>query len=407
MQILFLVTNDLTYDQRMIRICNTLAKAGYAVRLVGRVLPNSQPLKKETFEQHRLFCFFKKGKFFYVEFNIRLFFYLLWHRFDVVCAIDLDTILPAYALSKLRQKKIVYDAHEYFTEVPEVVHRPFTKRIWETVARWTIPNIKHCYTVGPSLAAIMSKRYGVDFEVIRNVPEVASPDPSNLSRTFSREGGEYVEATSRLFLFGREYVEVTSKLPSFPTKCAGQVGGAEGGTFLLYQGALNEGRGIEALIQVMQYLEGIELWLAGEGDLSEALRDLTQKLNVTNKVKFLGRVTPNELKKLTPKAWIGLNLLENRGLSYYYSLANKTFDYVQATVPSINMAFPEYQRLNQEYEVSILLNDLEVKTILEAIQTLLNDKETYHQLQNNCKKAALVWNWEQETKKLLRFYQKI
>ncbi len=370
MQLLFLVTNDLTYDQRMIRICRSLAQAGYAVRLVGRALPNSPHLVKETYEQQRLFCFFEKGKFFYLEFNLRLFFYLLWHRFDLVCAIDLDTIVPAYLVSKLRQKKIVYDAHEYFTEVPEVVHRPFTKRIWEIVARWTIPNIKHCYTVGPSLAAIMSKRYGVDFEVIRNVPEKASPDPYNLSRTFSREGGV-------------------------------------GGGFLLYQGALNEGRGIEALIQVMQYLEGIELWLAGEGDLSEALRDLAQKLNVTNKVKFLGRVTPNELKKLTPKAWIGLNLLENRGLSYYYSLANKTFDYVQAAVPSINMAFPEYQRLNQEYEVSILLNDLEVKTILDALLLLLNDKNKYVTLQNNCKKAAFVWNWGEEAKKLLAFYQKM
>ncbi|MEY4902543.1 MAG: hypothetical protein RLZZ292_358, partial [Bacteroidota bacterium] len=185
MQLLFLVTNDLTYDQRMIRICRTLAQAGYAVRLVGRALPNSNTLVEETFAQHRLFCFFKKGKFFYLEFNIRLFFYLLWHRFDLVCAIDLDTILPAYIVSKLRHKKMVYDAHEYFTEVPEVVHRPFTKRIWEMVAQWTIPNIKHCYTVGPSLAKILSERYGVDFEVIRNVAEVAptSPSPS--------KGGEY------------------------------------------------------------------------------------------------------------------------------------------------------------------------------------------------------------------------
>jgi glycosyltransferase involved in cell wall biosynthesis len=189
------------------------------------------------------------------------------------------------------------------------------------------------------------------------------------------------------------------------------LGGAGGGRslehFLLYQGALNEGRGIEALITAMQYIDNRELWLAGEGDLSEALRALVQKMNVTDKVKFLGRVSPDELKKLTKKAYIGLNLLENRGLSYYYSLANKTFDYVQAGVPSINMAFPEYQRLNEEYEVSLLINDLEVKTILDALKILMYDKEKYQQLQNNCKKAALVWNWEQEAKKLLDFYQKI
>jgi glycosyltransferase involved in cell wall biosynthesis len=360
MQLLFLVTNDLTYDQRMQRICSTLADAGYEVQLIGRILPKSKPLARASFAQYRLRCFFNKGKLFYIEYNLRLFWYLLFHRFDLVCAVDLDTILPAYWLAKWRQKKIVYDAHEYFTEVPEVVHRPLTKRIWELVAQWTIPNIKHCYTVGEGLARLLSERYGVDFVVIRNCPKSITP-------------------------------------PHHKAAIENSV--------LLYQGALNMGRGIEALIASMQYVEDAILWLAGEGDLSEALRDLTKKMNVTNKVKFLGRISPEELKDLTNKATIGLNLLENRGLSYYYSLANKTFDYVQAGVPSINMAFPEYQRLNEVYEVSLLIPDLEIKTILVALKTLLHDKKKYAQLQNNCKKAAQEWNWEEEAKKLLDFYR--
>ena len=105
------VTNDLNYDQRMIRICTSLTGAGYEVLLVGRRKRNSLPLKEKSFKQKRLFCFFEKGKLFYAEYNIRLFFFLLFVKLDVICAIDLDTILPCLMISKLRSKKRVYDAH--------------------------------------------------------------------------------------------------------------------------------------------------------------------------------------------------------------------------------------------------------------------------------------------------------
>ncbi|RMG81268.1 MAG: glycosyltransferase, partial [Bacteroidetes bacterium] len=124
-RLLFTVTNDLTYDQRMIRICTTLSRAGYDVCLIGRRRRHSEPLRpgQYPFRQKRLFCFFEKGKLFYLEYNFRLFCLLLISRFDLVCSIDLDTILPGFLVAGLRRKIQVYDAHEYFTELPEVVHR--------------------------------------------------------------------------------------------------------------------------------------------------------------------------------------------------------------------------------------------------------------------------------------------
>ncbi|MEM9023155.1 MAG: glycosyltransferase, partial [Bacteroidota bacterium] len=88
------MTNDLVFDQRMSRICTSLAKAGYAVTLVGRERKGSEPLREKPFQQVRLRCFWEKGKLFYLEYNLRLFVYLLRNRFDILCAIDLDTILP-------------------------------------------------------------------------------------------------------------------------------------------------------------------------------------------------------------------------------------------------------------------------------------------------------------------------
>ncbi|MEO6760490.1 MAG: glycosyltransferase, partial [Saprospiraceae bacterium] len=161
MIIICTVTNDLTYDQRMQRICTSLAEQGYWVQLVGRQLPASIPLKSRPFEQKRLRCRFRKGFPFYAEYNLRLFFYLMTARYDAVCSVDLDTLGAGCLATLLRRKKRVFDAHEYFTEVPEVVHRPVVKAFWGLVAWCCLPFYRHAYTVGPALAEIFAKKYGL------------------------------------------------------------------------------------------------------------------------------------------------------------------------------------------------------------------------------------------------------
>lgn len=362
MRIILSVTNDLTYDQRMHRICGTLAANGHHVTLVGRALPGSKPLETMAFEQKRLTCFFRKGPLFYAEYNWKLFWLLLFARFDAVCSIDLDTLPAGCFASLIRRKKRVFDAHEYFTEVPEVVDRPFVKWVWEQIARLFLPFYRHAYTVGPALAQLFEEKYKLPFGVVRNVPiQSHSPSPP-------------------------------------PTKVD---------KIILYQGALNEGRGIEAMLEAMQHLDHVQFMLAGEGDLSEQLRKRSIELGVSDKVVFLGYVKPEDLKKHTAQAWLGLNLLENRGLSYYYSLANKFFDCVQATIPVLTMDFPEYRALNATHEVAILLHNLEPQHIAAAIRKLTEDSANYEMLQQNCLLARESWNWDLEQKTLLAIWHQV
>ncbi|MGK0364392.1 MAG: glycosyltransferase involved in cell wall biosynthesis [Saprospiraceae bacterium] len=361
-KIIATVTNDLSYDQRMIRICTSLTQAGYEVQLVGRKRANSKSLTPQSFQQKRLSCHFDKGKLFYLEYNIRLFLFLLFARFDIVNSIDLDTILPGFFISKLKGKTCVYDAHEYFTEVPEVVMRPKIQRFWKGVERLTVPRLKYCYTVGGSLAEMFTKEYKIPFAVVRNVPfKIKTP------------------------------IKIASNAKKI----------------LLYQGALNEGRGLEHLIEAMQEIRGAELQLAGEGDLSQVLRDLVKEKDLENKVTFLGFVLPKDLPTVTARADVGLNLLENKGLSYYYSLANKAFDYIQGRKPSINMAFPEYQRINEEYGTFCLINDLKTDTIATALKRLLTDEKYYLSLVEKCDVAADVFIWEREEEVLLNVYKSV
>ena len=344
----------------MQRICRTLAENGYVVTLIGRTMPHSLPLSAFPFHQKRLHCRFHKGFLFYAEYNLRLYWHLLFAAYDVVCSIDLDTLPAGCFATLIRRKGRVFDAHEYFTEVPELTHRPVVKKFWRMVARICLPFYRYAYTVGQGLADIFEKEYGLPFTVVRNVP-VFRETP------------------------------VTEKEKPF---------------VLLYQGALNEGRGIESALEAMQQLSGVHLWLAGEGDLSTSLRRRALELGLDNKVRFLGFIKPDELPYYTAQAWLGINLLENKGLSYYYSLANKFFDYIQDGVPVLTMNFPEYRSLNNQCEVGILLDDIQPNTIVDAVNKLLNNKDLYQKFQQNCLIARKDWNWESEQKLLLDFWQK-
>ncbi len=361
--ILFTVTNDLVYDQRMIRICTSLSENGYSVKLIGRKRPTSKVLDLKKYDQKRINCFFDKGKLFYLEYNFRLFWFLLFSRFDAVCSIDLDTLLAGYAVCKLRGKSCIYDAHEYFTEVPEVVNRAFVKTVWEAVGNLIVPKLKYCYTVCESLSEEFFEKYNTRFEVIKNVPYKSS-----------------------------ENIDLKS---------------AEAPKIIFYQGALNAGRGLEQAIEAMQWINRAQLWIVGEGDLSVKLRDLVKTKNLDQKVKFKGFLKPSELPEITAKATIGLNLLENNGLNYYYSLANKAFDYIQAEVPAIHMNFPEYKKLNQAFEIGLLVDKLEPENIAFVINKLLNNKALYNSFVLNCKAAKKVFIWEIEEQKLLKFYENV
>jgi len=365
-RIIFTVINDLTYDQRMHRICNSLSENGYDVLLVGRKLKSSIPLQQEKFRQRRMKLIFTKGKLFYLEYNIRLFFFLLFKKFDIVCGIDLDTILPCYFVSKIKNKKCAYDAHEIFSEVPEVVRRPSVQKFWKRVEKFSVSGIFNCYTVSESVAEYFFQRYGRKFDVIRNFP-LNEPTPIP-----SKEGNLHP---------GQE-------------------------SLILYQGAINEGRGLEAMIEAMKDISA-KFILAGDGDLTSVLMKRVNELQLNEKIIFTGKKQADELREITRKATLGINLLENKGLNYFYSLANKFFDYVQPGVPQITMNFPEYKNMNAEFEVALLIDDLKTETIVSAVNRLVQEKDFYFRLRENCLRARELWNWQKEEPKLLSFYRQL
>ena len=465
-KIIFTITNDLTYDQRMLRICSTLATEGYQIQLVGRQLSSSIPFDNSLFTAHRFRLLFNKGKLFYIEYNIRLFFWLLMQRFDCVCGIDLDTILPCYFVAILRGKQCVYDAHELYSETPEVIRRPLIHKVWLQVERFIVPRVKYRYTVSQSVADEFERRYGTKFELIRNLPVVSEQSTANKNEQLIDKNllpadkillpaDKNLLPTDKILLPADKNLLPTDKillpadkilLPTDKNLLPADKNLSPADKVLLpadkvllpadkvllpadkilspadknlsptdknlpftvlYQGNLNEGRGLETAVEAMQYIENAQLWIVGDGDLMSLLRGMVSDRKLENKVKFWGYVEPKNLPAITRQASVGLNIAEGKSLSYQLSLSNKTTDYIQSGLPQIFINFIEFQRINDEYNVGVMIDKLEVQTLVTALKSLLDNPEAYNTLKENCLRAAKVLNWENEKVKLITFYKQL
>ncbi|MBR4175969.1 MAG: glycosyltransferase [Bacteroidales bacterium] len=318
-RIILSVTNDLVTDQRVHRSCTALSEAGYDVTLVGRRLPDSVPVER-PYKTVRMRLLFRKKAVFYAEYNLRLFLRLLFSPTDAFYANDTDSLPANYLAAVLRRKPLFFDAHEMFPEVPELVGRPRVKRFWTRIEDRIFPRLirphRAAVTVCQSIADIYRKRYGLNMRVVRNVP-MSFP--------------KYNDAASQI-------------LASLP----------QDKRILLYQGAVNVGRGIEWIMAAMPYLPECHLVIAGVGDTYLQLKAEAAKQGLKN-VTFLGRVEPATLHGLTATASLGLSLLENRGLNYYYSLPNRIADFVQSEVPVLATDFPEIRRVVKTYGIGTLV----------------------------------------------------
>ncbi len=359
-RIIVSVTNDLVTDQRVYKTCKTLSNNGFDILLIGRKLDDNQPLNR-NYSTFRFKLLFNKGFLFYAEFNIRLFLKLLFSKKDILFANDLDTLLPNYLISVLFNKKLVYDSHELFTEVPELINRPFQQKFWRSIEQFIIPKLKNCTTVSDSIAEYYFKTYGTTFTTIRNLPLKTD-------------------------------INTVSKLPfELQNKKS-----------IIYQGAINVGRGLELMLETMQYLNNVVFIIIGKGDIEKEIHQNTADLNLSRSVYFIPRIHPEELKYITPNADLGISFEEELGLNYRYALPNKLFDYIQAKVPVLVSNLPEMSKIVVENKIGEVIIDRKPEILAKQIQTILFKGKSYYY--KNLEIAGNQLIWEKESIKFLKHF---
>ncbi len=362
------VINDLVTDQRVNKVCQTLVSMNCDVILVGRKLHNSPEMDKRNYRVHRMRLLFEKGPFFYAEYNIRLFFFLIFKKANMLISNDLDTLLPNYIIAKLKRTPLVYDSHEYFTEVPELVDRKRVQSIWKYIERKIFPKLDNVITVNDSIANLFHQDYGILPNVVRNIPR-------------SRDSIQRVS---------RESLGLPIDKP-----------------ILILQGSgINVDRGSEELVDAMPFISNAILLIIGGGDVIGKLKSATNKLGLNERIIYKPRLPYEQMMKYTSIADLGLTFDKSTNLNYKYSLPNKLFDYIQAGVPVLSSCLPEIEKVIKKYNVGDFIDDHNPEKIATKINHILNNQGLIKEWKKNCSFAAIELTWENEEKVLKKIYSK-
>lgn len=359
-RIAVLVSNDLNHDQRVLKTCGTLSGLGWSPFLIGREMPSSAEMNV-PFPGIRLSLWFSSGFFFYASWQYRLLLQLMRSQCEAVWANDLDTLLPAFLVSKVRGIPLVYDSHEFFTEAAGLTGRPVQRGVWLALERWIFPKLKSVITVNDSIAEAYATRYpgavcGRPL-VIRNMP---------LKR--SNAGGS-VDWRKQL------------NIP-------------EEATFLILQGAyLDKDRGVIQAVEAMRQQSKWYLVIVGAGEEFEWA--LTQVRELDGRLICIPKMPFDELCTLTANADIGLSL--DRGVhgNYWFSLPNKLFDYIHAGIPVVASPMPEVKRIVEKWSVGAVIADHSPASIEAAVNAVASRGSDHWR--NQCVEASSSLNWQSES----------
>lgn len=356
------VINDLVTDNRVNRTCQTLIESGYQVVLIGRKLPTSMPLPNWPFKAIRMHLLFTTGPLFYFFFNVRLFFLLLFKKADLLYANDLDTLLPNYLVSKLKNLPLIYDSHELFCEVPELINAPFKRNVWLGLEGWIVPKLKHCITVNESIASIFNTKYKTPFTAVKNI---------------------------------------SGLMPGFKPRSRAELGLPADKKILLMQGAgINIDRGAEDLLDAMPLTEGMLLLIIGSGDVWPILEQKVKSQQLQNKVWLIKKLPKAELMHYTFNADLGLSIDKDTNMNYRYSLPNKLYDYIHAGVPVMATRLPEIERILNAYGIGDFIDNHQPETISNKLTQMLQQQRQMA-YRSNMAKAQHDLSWDVEKQKLL------
>ena len=371
-RILISVTSDLSTDQRVNRTATTLKEAGYRVLVIGRSLKTSIELSPKRYRSIRFKLLAEKGPMFYALYNIRLFWFLLWHHADIIVSNDLDTLPANFLAAKLKKIPLVYDSHEYFTGVPELINRPKVQRIWKKIESYCLPKVDYAITVNESIARLFKEEYNKDFNVIRNVPLITKP-----------------------FLSERE-------------KLRSELGLPKSKKIIILQGAgINIDRGAEELVEAMKYLTDYLLLIVGGGDVIPDLKKIVGEENLKDCVWFISKQPIEILRKYTAASNLGITLDKANNINYKLSLPNKLFDYIHAGIPVLSSDLPELKNIVVGYNIGKICPDHDPKNISSLIEEMLSSDEQIKTWEDNTAIAARELNWDKEKERLLSIFKQI
>jgi glycosyltransferase involved in cell wall biosynthesis len=369
-KVILIVLNNFTNDSRVLKEAITLQNSGYEITVVAL---HEEPLKEfeeiQGINVHRIKL--KSRNWIKIR-AVQLFKYFeliytlikKYRKSDIVHCNDLETLPLGVILKKINRKiKIVYDAHEYETETH--YSKGLRKKIAQKLERALIGYSDAVLTVSDKIAEEYVRLYGIKKpSLVLNTPLLQEIEKKNYFR-------------ERFAIDKRE-------------------------TIFLYQGALNEGRGVEQILETFKSLQSGTIVFMGYGILEPLIKEYAKK---HKNIFFHEAVSPNIVLEYTCSADFGLSLIEDSCLSYRYCLPNKMFEYTMVGIAVIVSNLPEMRRVIEEYGVGVVVKEKSINGLKEAIGEAIEMDRA--KLAKDIKRLKIKYNWQEQEKVLLKVYNEL
>lgn len=376
-----ILMGELQYDGRVRKEALSLVRNGYKVTVVTMPrarehLEGLEPVRvNETLLVSRRLARQTRGLALkYGEFVVRATAKAIAQPASVYHAHDLPALLPAYVAAKIKGARLVYDAHELWTEQGTAYS---DRNHWRRLERWLIKQVDAIITVNQSRAQIIREEYGAPVlpVVVQNCPPFQNP---------------LDDKTTQL----KNFVE--------------QEGITEARRFVLYQGSIQPGRNLSQLVSSGEYLApGTVIVLLGFGN-SEFLASLRRQvadLQLEKKVLFHPPVPNTAILDYTRSADAGIVFYEDTSRNNRFCAPNKLYEYMMTSVPVVASDLPGIREVMDTWEVGLMVNSSDPKAIAKALNQAAQDTDMRKRWNTRSLEAAQQsFNWEVQERALLSAY---
>lgn len=360
-KVLITFLGNINYDTRCFNLYNSLVAKGYNTDFVGFdwLTDNFKTVKSKK----TIYKLTKKfpSIIFYLKFYSILKFNLLKRKYDLLFAEDLYCLPVCIIIGKIKGAKVIYDCRELFGFLAGLKDKPFVQKLWYRIEKFFINKADLVITTGKMDEDFLIEEYKLkNTVIIRNLPL-------------------YKKSNSPINFYHKFGIHISKKI-------------------LLYQGVIVHGRGLKIIFEVLEKTEEFVLVVLGDGEHLDFYKELSKQKNISDKVIFVGKVSQEELVNYTAGAFIGLSLIENLSLSYYYALPNKLFEYIMSEIPIIATDLPQMKKIIDEYKVGFTVDENDIDGLIRVLQNLSQNEFLFDELKNNCKNASELLCWENEIK---------